>query len=573
MSNDNTCGKNYPKEYCEVTVVNENGYPTYRRRSESPTVTKGVHLITARDVVPYNPYLSKKYQCHLNVEFCGTIRAVKYLYKYTYKGHDRAALEFEMDEVKRYIDARYVGPPEGVWRIFGFHMHDKSHAIERLAVHLPFRQRITFSTGEERAALEKAEATQTTLTAWFALNAESDEWHHLQYGQIPEHFTWQRQKGIWQYRIQKGPAQRVIGRLYGAQPTEGERFFLYLLLLHVPGAQGFLHLKTFGEKTFDTFREAAVARGLVESDKEYEYALEEAAQCQTPKQMRMLFAHILLNCDISEPARFWEQFRDAVSEDFFHRTKNADDSYNLALSDLQKVLGRLGKQLEDFGLPCPHSVLRSVLNKDLERERDYDRAQEQALALEKRSKMYSGQALAYDTILDHVTNEQHACFYVDGPGGCGKTFLYEALLHHVRGQNKIALACAWSGIAATLLVGGRTCHSRFGLPVPMPRDNVPSTITAQSSRAEVLRQASLIVWDEAPMAPTEALDAVDRLLRDFMDNDLPFGGKILVLGGDFRQVLPVMPHCTRDDIVSHIIKVSDGHAKGTKRDRPVDFFV
>ena len=154
-----------------------------------------------------------------------------------------------------------------------------------------------------------------------------------------------------------------------------------------------------------------------------------------------------------------------------------------------------------------------------------------------------------------------------------KTFLYEALLHHVRGQNKIALACAWSGIAATLLVGGRTCHSRFGLPVPMPRDNVPSTLTAQSSRAEVLRQASLIVWDEAPMAPTEALDAVDRLLRDFMDNDLPFGGKILVLGGDFRQVLPVMPHCTRDDIVSHIIKVSDGHAKRTKRDRPVDFFV
>ena len=74
------------------------------------------------------------------------------------------------------------------------------------------------------------------------------------------------------------------------------------------------------------------------------------------------------------------------------------------------------------------------------------------------------------------------------------------------------------------------------------------------------------------MAPTEALEAVDRLLRDLMDNTLPFGGKILVLGGDFRQVLPVMPHCTRDDIVSHTLKVIDGHVRKTKRDRSGDSY-
>ena len=90
--------------------------------------------------------------------------------------------------------------------------------------------------------------------------------------------------------------------------------------------------------------------------------------------------------------------------------------------------------------------------------------------------------------------------FINGPFGCGKTYLYEALLHHVRGQDHIALACAWSGIAAVLLEGGRTCHSRFGLPVPMPREDVSSSIKAQSVRAEVLRQARLIVWDEAPMA-------------------------------------------------------------------------
>ena len=116
------------------------------------------------------------------------------------------------------------------------------------------------------------------------------------------------------------------------------------------------------------------------------------------------------------------------------------------------------------------------------------------------------------------------------------------------------MACGWSGIAAVLLEGGRTCHSRFGLPVPMPREDVTSSIKAQSARAEVLRKSRLIVWDEAPMAPREALQCVDMLLRDLMEEDKPFGGKVLVLGGDFRQVLPAMPHTSREDVIGHSIK-------------------
>ena len=107
---DGSCANEFPKEFQESTELHMDGYPKYRRREASPRVVKGEHVFDARDVVPYNPYLPKLFQCHLNVEYCGSVRAVKYLYKYTYKGHDRATLEFQVNEVQQYLDARYVAP-------------------------------------------------------------------------------------------------------------------------------------------------------------------------------------------------------------------------------------------------------------------------------------------------------------------------------------------------------------------------------------------------------------------------------------------------------------------------------
>ena len=88
----------------------------------------------------------------------------------------------------------------------------------------------------------------------------------------------------------------------------------------------------------------------------------------------------------------------------------------------------------------------------------------------------------------------------------------------------------------------------------MPSGDVSPSIAYGSPRGEVLKRAKLILWDEAPMGPREALDCVDRLLRDLMDVDVPFGGKVAVLGGDFRQILPVMPHGSREVVVGHSIQ-------------------
>ncbi len=78
-------------------------------------------------------------------------------------------------------------------------------------------------------------------------------------------------------------------------------------------------------------------------------------------------------------------------------------------------------------------------------------------------------------------------------------------------------------------------------------------IRAQSDLAELIRQAELIVWDEAPMMARHVYEAVDRTLRDIMQIDAPFGGKLMVLGGDFRQILPVIPCAGTAEVVATCI--------------------
>ena len=113
-------------------------------------------------MVPYSPYLYQKYQCDINVEkICTSVKSVKYLYKYTYKGCDRASLTISVDEVKRYLDTIYVGSPKEYWRLFEFAIGDKSYAIEWLAVNLPDRQVVNHTERGEADALEQEKAART----------------------------------------------------------------------------------------------------------------------------------------------------------------------------------------------------------------------------------------------------------------------------------------------------------------------------------------------------------------------------------------------------------------------------
>ncbi|XP_071582207.1 uncharacterized protein [Temnothorax nylanderi] len=305
---DGKCSKHYPKSYHEETRMDEDAYPYYRRRATGKTFERpGGYIVDNRHVVPYCPTLSTIFNCHINVEIVSSIKSVKYLYKYIYKGHDAAAITIEPitenvivdhDEIRDYIEARYVGPVEASWRIL----------------------------------------------------------------------------------------------------------------------------------------ETCLALGLIEDDDEWIRAMTEAARWMMPRQLRKLFVRILLHCQPLHPEELWESFKVAMSEDY----------------------------TRCFGI-------------------------------------LQGQKKAYEQIGAMLSAE---------------------------------------GIAATLLPAGKTVHKTFGLPVPLFADS-SSAIKIQSKEAQYLKEIDIFIWDEAPMTPRYALDIMDRTLRDIMSNDLPFGGKIVILGGDFRQLLPI----------------------------------
>ncbi|GBP72597.1 hypothetical protein EVAR_50899_1 [Eumeta japonica] len=71
----------------------------------------------------------------------------------------------------------------------------------------------------------------------------------------------------------------------------------------------------------------------------------------------------------------------------------------------------------------------------------------------------------YETLMQAVDNNTGGLFFLDAPGGTGKTFVISLILATIRSRCDIALALASSGIAATLLDGGRTAHSALKLPI------------------------------------------------------------------------------------------------------------
>jgi hypothetical protein len=211
------CTKNFPKNFAEVTEISNSGYPTYRRRNNG----RKIYYSSKRSadnsfVVPFNVYLLLLLICHINVEICSTIKAIKYLFKYFYKGPDSALVKFITkeksdnidsenstsniiyDEIEQYLSTRYVYPPEALHRIFEYKLHEQSHAVYKLAVHLENEQYVYFKESCEKELIDKN--VNTTLTAWFQLNLEDPSAREYLYTEFPSYYVFDKTGKKWQKR-------------------------------------------------------------------------------------------------------------------------------------------------------------------------------------------------------------------------------------------------------------------------------------------------------------------------------------------------------------------------------------
>ena len=302
----------------------------------------------------------------------------------------------------------------------------------------------------------------------------------LKYHEIPEHYVWNQSQHQWTKR-KRG---RGIGCLYTTNPSQGERHYLHILLHHIPGAKSFEDLKMSPDgMLLSTFKETAIAHGLLESDTEWDNCLSEASISFVPKQLWSLFVTILIFGQPAKPFTLWEKCEDVMAEDISqifplaHTMCNADKQkgvMNEVLLCLQEELEGMGSSLEVFGLPSPNLEFCVQRVPKTISEEMFCAQNQTDIGSRKCEQLNTDQAHAFPAIMEAVNDDTHVnrLFFLNAPGGCGKIFLIEALLSTVRGLGKIALAVASSGIAAELLEGGRTAHSRFKIPIPINESSV-----------------------------------------------------------------------------------------------------
>ena len=133
LDKNKRCTKGFPKRFLDETLFTEDSYVQYRRRNTGQVHCRqeGGFGYDNRHVVPYNRYLLLKYQCHINVECCISIKSVKYIHKYIHKGHDHTTMQLAregqpINEVEMYLDARYVSAMEAFMRLSRCSMHEES---------------------------------------------------------------------------------------------------------------------------------------------------------------------------------------------------------------------------------------------------------------------------------------------------------------------------------------------------------------------------------------------------------------------------------------------------------------
>lgn len=238
---------------------------------------------------------------------------------------------------------------EASWRIFGFDIHNRWPSVDRLPIHLPREKHINFqSTADLEKVSNTTSSKRSKLEAWFVANKELPHSRNFTYAEFPSHFTWIPSTGKWKIR-QRGD---VVGRLTEVHATSGELLYLRMLLLSKKGCLSFVDLRTVDSISYDSFKEACGALGLLNNDKQWHDALYENSHSAMPTQLRAMFVNILVYCSVSDPLSLWDTHWQSLSDDIVYHRRKITESFHLTLSEYE---------IKNYALAGIHKLFSLIL--------------------------------------------------------------------------------------------------------------------------------------------------------------------------------------------------------------------
>ncbi|MCO5567881.1 hypothetical protein L7F22_021577 [Adiantum nelumboides] len=324
------CTKRYPRPFCEHTTVDTRGYPVDRWQDNGSTA-----------------------------------RAVKYVYKYIYKGHDRATVRFHaaqdagqrqhhVDEIDIYLDGRYVSASEACWRIFEFPLNSDAPDVQRLSVHVPSGQMVTFQDHDRLGdVLQRDTLEKTTSTEWFVCNVENPEANDTLYIDFPQKWVWNSSSKKWTKR-RRGD---TIGRMYFVQPSAGERYYVRLLLTICKKCKSFKDLQIVNGVVFPTFKAACIARRVLEDDDEWSSCIEEACMTHTANIAYCKWLMDIGNGTLTSH----EDHMMAISSDMVLSNQSMDGLTCYVYSDMNTHLGD-ASYFKDRAILAPRNCEVDIVN-------------------------------------------------------------------------------------------------------------------------------------------------------------------------------------------------------------------
>ncbi|XP_031262925.1 uncharacterized protein LOC116121131 [Pistacia vera] len=283
------CQKHFPKKFVKTTIVDDEGYPVYRRWDTGAFIEKKGVKLNNLFVAPYNRNLLTKFDAHINAKIYDQHRSVKGYFN--------------------------LIPITENWQVRDYHSTWRTNKL-----FYPDKCLVT--------SLESIAVTQTKLIEWMKCNDEYPQARSLTYSNFPSKWVWNATERKWTER-KNG---KCIGRIYFAY---GEKYYLRMLLNLFKGAISCAYIRAINGVIHPIFKDACYSLGLLDDGKEWNVCLDEASVWASGSQLQQLFVTILLLNEVVSPTDLWRTNAVKLSEDMAYILKRKMGMQAARFSDEQ----------------------------------------------------------------------------------------------------------------------------------------------------------------------------------------------------------------------------------------------